>query len=151
MVTINHALAMDIADIAPLFDSYRQFYNQRADLDLATTYLRKRLERGECTVFIARDNTGKAVGFTQLYPSYCSVAAKRIWVLYDLFVCPSARRQGIAKKLMQAAQAMGADTQSALLRLETATTNIPGQTLYESLGWERDTEFFTYTFTPDTT
>ena len=130
--------------IAPLFDAYRQFYQQPANLDLAHAYIHDRLSKNECTIFLALNVDSHALGFTLLYPSFCSVAAKNIWVLYDLFVAPQFRRTGIARALMNRAEKLGADTQSAWLKLETAHTNIPGQKLYESLGWERDGEFYTY-------
>jgi len=34
--------------------------------------------------------------------------------------------------------------QAVELMLETATDNLNAQRLYESLGWKRDTEFYTY-------
>ena len=30
------------------------------------------------------------------------------------------------------------------LRLSTEVTNLPGQALYESEGWKRDTDFYVY-------
>lgn len=148
-ITVGQAGLDDIGDIAPLFDAYRQFYEQKPDLDTATTFLTDRLTSDEATVYVARDENQHAVGFTQLYPSYCSVAAKPIWILYDLFVAPHARRRGVAMKLLETAQKLGADTGAAFLRLETDKANIPGQTLYERMGWEKETVFLTYTFTPD--
>jgi hypothetical protein len=71
--------------IAPLFDAYRQFYGQRADLEGGRQFLFERLQRGESVVFavIEAENT---LGFTQLYPSFSSVSMKPIWILNDLFV-----------------------------------------------------------------
>ena len=39
----------------------------------------------------AEDDKGTLIGFTQLYPTFCSVRAAHTFVLYDLFVTPAAR------------------------------------------------------------
>ena len=83
-------------------------------------------------------------GFCQLYPTWCSVAAARIFVLYDLFVDDGVRRAGVGRQLMLAAQAFGRAAGAARLDLSTARTNARAQALYESLGWRRDDVFLTY-------
>lgn len=149
MVRILKADLSHLDQIAPLFDAYRQFYKEPADLDKARAFIQERLERGESTIFLALDDEGKALGFTQLYPTFCSVEARNAFVLYDLFVAPDARRQGVAEKLLTAAQEFGKKAGAVWLRLETAKTNIPGQTLYEKMKWERDNDFYTYFLTLD--
>ncbi|MBO6504343.1 MAG: GNAT family N-acetyltransferase [Kordiimonadaceae bacterium] len=143
-LTIAQASAEDVDDLAPLFDAYRQFYEQASNVRLAHTYLSERLANDESVLFIARGADGTAVGFTQLYPSFCSVEAQKAWVLYDLYVSSNARRQGVAEQLMNAAQRFANQSGACWLRLETAHSNIPGQTLYEKLGWEKDEDFYTY-------
>ena len=130
--------------IAPLFDAYRQFYKQDPDLAKARAFIEARLADDESVIFLALDDAGKGLGFTQLYPSYCSVEAQNVWILYDLFVAPDARRKGVAQALMAEAKALGIESGAAWLKLDTAISNIPGQTLYESLGWERENEFYAY-------
>lgn len=80
----------------------------------------------------------------QLYPSFCSVAAAPILVLYDLYVAPAARRQGLARGLLQAAREHGAASGAARLELATARTNLTAQALYASMGWQRDDLFLHY-------
>lgn len=143
MVQIKRADISDLDRIAPLFDAYRQFYEQPADLKKARQYVKDRLEREQAVVFLAMDGSD-AVGFTQLYPTFCSVAAGPVWVLYDLFVAEHARRRGVAIALMNAAQSFGRDSGAHWLKLETAVTNKAGQALYEKLDWRRENEFYTY-------
>jgi len=84
----------DVGLIAPLFDSYRQFYDEPADAERAAAFIRERLEAAESAIFLAEaggEGTTEALGFVQLYPSFSSVGACRIWVLNDLFVAPAAR------------------------------------------------------------
>ena len=140
----RHAVPGDLDAIALLFDAYRQFYKQPPDLALARSYLHERMQRGESVIFVAEDDTGRMVGFTQLYPTFCSVRAAPTFVLYDLFVAPEARGSGAGRALMQAAEAYAAGTGAARLELSTAKTNTVAQSLYESQGWTRDEAFYVY-------
>lgn len=141
------AEARDLDAISILFDAYRQFYEKPADVALARRYIIERFQRKESVLLIAEDETGEIVGFTQLYPAFCSVLADRTFVLYDLFVAPAARGTGAGRALMEAAEAHGRKTGVARLELSTAHTNLIGQSLYESCGWVRDNAFYVYTKT----
>jgi ribosomal protein S18 acetylase RimI-like enzyme len=134
---IERAGLDDLPQLAPLFDAYRQFYEQPSDLPLAERYLRERLDRGESLVWIAWQGA-QAIGFCQCYPTFCSVAAAPIFALYDLCVQPAARGLGAARGLMQAAEDEARMRGCVRLDLSTARTNLPAQALYESLGWQRD-------------
>lgn len=140
---VRRATPADAGEVARLFDLYRQFYEQPADAALARRFTGERLDRGESVVFLA-EQAGRAVGFTQLYPTFCSVSAAPIFVLYDLFVSKEARRGGVARILMQAAAAYAAETGAVRLELATAKTNHAAQALYRSLGWVRDDVFDHY-------
>ncbi len=141
---IHTAIPEDAALIAPLFDAYRQFYEQPADADAALAFITARLERGESVILLARRPDGSALGFCQLYPSFCSVLAAPIYLLYDLFVAPDARRLGVGRALLLAAEAHARATGHARMDLTTARNNLRAQALYESLGWVRDEVFLTY-------
>ncbi len=141
---IERATIDDVTEIAKLFDAYRVFYEQRSDLDLATEFLTDRINKSESVIFYAKISEGKYVGFTQLYPSYCSVAAKRIWILYDLFVASDVRANGIGTKLLNRARDFAEQTYANEIVLETARSNVKAQKLYESLGYEKITEYFGY-------
>ena len=140
---IRQATLADIDALAPLFDAYRRFYEQPGDIALASAFLHERLERGESTLLVAEAD-GQLLGFCQLYPTWCSVAAARIFVLYDLFVDPDVRRGGVGRALMQAAQAFRRAAGAVRLDLTTARGNTRAQALYESEGWQRDDVFLTY-------
>lgn len=139
----------DLYATARLFDLYRQFYEQRPDLMQAEQFIRARMETGESVVLIADDGQGSLAGFCQLYPSFCSVEAGPIYVLYDLFVEPNARQRGIAKRLLAAAHERARADGKVRMDLTTAKTNLKAQALYESMGWRRDEVFFTYTLDVD--
>ena len=147
--SVTTASRGDLDALAPLFDAYRQFYDQPADLKRAREYLDARLSASEAMIFICKDAAGDAAGFTLLYPTFCSVAAAPVFVLYDLFVAPGNRRMGVATALLTCAQSFALDKGAAWLKLETAIDNHPAQALYESMGWVRDDEFYTYHFSAD--
>jgi ribosomal protein S18 acetylase RimI-like enzyme len=143
-IYIRRAALDDVERVAPLFDAYRQFYEMPADLTLAREYLKARLQAAESVIFIAQETAGNIVGFCQLYPTFCSVLARRQFVLYDLFVVAEARRSGSAKALMEAAERYALEQGAIRMELQTARTNFGAQALYESRGWVRDEVFFVY-------
>ncbi|HTO72618.1 MAG TPA: N-acetyltransferase [Gemmatimonadales bacterium] len=144
-VTIRRAELADLPQLVPLFDAYRQFYRYPPDTALAERFLRERISRGESVIFLAVDSaSGAGLGFTQLYPTFCSTAAIRLLVLYDLYVAPEGRRHGIGRELMERAHLFGREEGFGRVMLQTAHTNTVAQALYESLGYRHDTEFRVY-------
>lgn len=141
---VREAVFDDLEQIAGLFNAYRQFYAQENDIALARQFISSRLTNHDSTIFVAVNDDQKIVGFCQLYPTFCSVIAAPICVLYDLFVDPSIRKTGAGKLLMLAAQAHAENNGFARLDLTTAKNNVVAQALYESLGWERDEIFYAY-------
>ncbi len=140
---LRRADLRDLAELVPLFDAYRQFYDQPSDPPRAERFLRERFERDESVIFLAIEN-GRAVGFVQLYASFWSVAACRSWILNDLFVSPASREHGVGRALLEHARAHADATGAGGMSLATQHSNRKAQRLYESLGWLQDTEFFHY-------
>jgi GNAT superfamily N-acetyltransferase len=143
-LTIRQATIPDLDLLAPLFDAYRRFYRKPGDLELAGRFLRERLERGESIIFLALRPDGEAMGFTQLYPSFSSASAARIFILNDLFVASEFRRKGVGAALLAAARKFGERAGAIRLALSTEVTNQSAQSLYESCGWTRQTDFHVY-------
>jgi ribosomal protein S18 acetylase RimI-like enzyme len=138
------ATLADLDTIAPIFDAYRQFYEQPSDIAKAKEFISARLHNNESTIILASTEIENIVGFCQLYPTFCSVEAKPIYSLYDLFVKPEARRFGIGKILLKSAENIAHANGKARMDLTTAKTNKPAQAAYESLGWIRDEVFYAY-------
>ena len=133
-----------IAEVARLFDLYRQFYECPADLELATRFIAERVERQESDIFVAVEGD-KAGGFVQLYSSFCSVGAVKIYILYDLYVNVDCRKIGVGESLMNRATEWAKENGAARLDLSTAHSNLAGQHLYEKLGYKKvDEDFFSY-------
>ena len=106
-IAVRQATIFDLDLIAPLFDAYRQFYRKQSDLGLARRFLLERFQHNQSIVFLALLPDGSAVGFTQLFPSFSSASAARIFILNDLYVQPEARRKRVGALLLAAAASFG--------------------------------------------
>ena len=151
MVRIREAVSGDLPALGKLFDQYRQFYQLPTDVAKATAYLEARLGARESVVLVAADAADDAeqlLGFTQLYPTWCSLLAGPVYVLYDLYVALQARRRGVGRALLKAAAERGRRDGKLRMTLSTAKTNADAQSVYESLGWQRDNEFYVYNLSP---
>ncbi|ALQ47509.1 N-acetyltransferase [Raoultella ornithinolytica] len=142
-MNIYQAQPKDVDKILPLFLAYREFYDVGTQREQARDFILQRLQLNESTIFFAQI-ADKVVGFTQLYPLFCSLEMKRIWLLYDLFVDPSSRKQGVAEALIARAGQLAKESDSAFIMLSTATDNTRAQALYEKNGFVRDTDFYVY-------
>lgn len=141
---IKKASLTDLELVSELFDAYRQFYEQPSDLEAAQSFIENRLANNDSVIFLALSKTGEPLGFAQLYPSFSSVAMKRMWYLNDLFVAPSARRQGVARALLKQVAAFAQETDALTVKLATAVTNKQASALYVSEGYEKVTAFDHY-------
>jgi ribosomal protein S18 acetylase RimI-like enzyme len=142
-----HALRADATHldaVAALFDAYRSFYQQPSNLEQSRAFIAERMAGDESAIFLAQDENGEALGFVQLYPTFSSIDAHRTWLLSDLFTAPAARGRGVGRLLMNTARDFALATGAKGLVLETATDNFTAQGLYESLGYVRDSGYYTY-------
>ncbi|KQM77558.1 acetyltransferase [Sphingomonas sp. Leaf22] len=140
MGTIRRATLQDIDRIVPLFDAYRQFYEQDSDPDGARAFLIERIERAQSVLLLADDDAG----FAQLYPSFSSVRLRPTMILNDLFVRPELRSHGVGAALLHAACDVARDSGAARMSLATAVDNSAAHALYVRAGWTRDAQFHTY-------
>jgi len=142
-IDVHRAVTSDLDDLAILFDQYREFQGKPSDPGGARRFLQARFDDGDSVVFIARVG-GAAAGFAQLYPSYSSVSLTRVFILNDLYVDASARRRGVASKLLAAVEGYAWPLGTSRLTLNVARDNRVAQALYEAEGWARDAQFFMY-------
>ena len=133
-----------IKQIGELFDLYRQFYKYDSDIFKSTNYIKERIINKESKIFIAIDNDNKAIGFVQLYETFGSLDLGKIIVLYDLYVKEEFRKNNVGRELMLASHYYAKKMKVKRVQLSTAIDNFIGQSLYESLGYVRDNDFYTY-------
>jgi len=141
MIIVRKASKEDLDALSILFDLYRVYYHQPSDIAAAKKFLSQRMEKEESVVFIA-EHENDLVGFTQLYPIFSSVSLQRTWLLNDLYVHASARQQGVAAQLLEAARQHGIATGSKWLMLQTGNDNYAAQSVYEKNGWKRIPDYF---------
>lgn len=139
-ITVRQAVLADLETLASLFDQYRRFQGQPADLPAASAFLRERFEHGQSALFIAFDGEAP-VGFAQLYPSFSSVSLSRAFILNDLFVAEAGRRKGVASALLAALEAYAWSFGAVRVTLNVARDNASAQALYRERGWAQDQQF----------
>ena len=144
-IEIRQASRNHLGQLVPLFDAYRQFYQQDSDETTAQRFLTERLEQRDSVIFLACRGQ-EPVGFTQLYPSFSSVAMRRLWVLNDLFVKPDFRRQRIGERLIEQAIHFARSTGACRLVLATGVENLAAQRLYAKLGWVEEDAFLQFKY-----
>ena len=142
-IIVRQAVLTDLEQLAALFDQYRQFQGQATDLAAARDFLWARFDHGESIVFLAHDGA-QPVGFAQLYPSFSSVALKRVFILNDLFVAAAGRRKGVATHLLAAVEAYAWSLGAVRVTLNVAQANVTAQALYAARGWQQDEQFLMY-------
>ena len=134
MHTIRRASIEDLDIIVSLFDAYRVFYKKESDLNGAKNFIGSRLNNNESTIFLAFNESNKAVGFIQLYPLFSSTRMARLWLLNDLYVDKANRRKGIAKELLERAKEFSRETNARGFFLETGVDNMGANALYPAVG-----------------
>jgi len=141
-ITLANETHLD--ELARLFNLYRIFYQQEDNYKSAYAFIKQRIINQESIVFLSCKSTNNYNGFVQLYPSFCSVSGIPILILYDLYVDKDQRGLSIGRRLMDRAKVYAKDNGFKRLELSTAKDNLIGQSLYESLGYEQDSEFYHY-------
>ncbi|MFD2823918.1 GNAT family N-acetyltransferase [Lacinutrix iliipiscaria] len=121
-----------------LFDGYRVFYKQESDYEAAKIFLQSRLKNRDSVIYIAYIND-VAVGFTQLYGLFSSVAMQPIYLLNDLYIDSKHRNKGIGAALIEKAKALCIEKNYNGLIIQTAFDN-PAQHLYQRLGFQPDSD-----------
>ena len=138
---VNH-----IKQVGELFDLYRQFYKYVSNINESTDYISERMKNNESIIFFATNKQKEAMGFVQLYETFGSLDLGIIIILYDLYVKKDHRKNKIGRQLMLKSHEHAKKINAKRIQLSTATDNFIGQSLYESLGYVKDADFYTYDF-----
>ena len=143
---IIEAKSKHIEQVGELFDLYRQFYKYESNLIESTNYIKDRIKNNESIIFIAINDANEAIGFVQLYETFGSLDLGKIIILYDLYVKEDHRKNNIGRQLMIRSHEYAKKIKAKRIQLSTAIDNFIGQSLYESLGYVKDIDFYTYDF-----
>lgn len=132
--------------VCPLYSKYREFYGQEIKPEDERSFLEQRLKTEQAVIFLAIDATRPhtGAGFVLMYPVFDSVEMIATWLLHDLYVAEQSRQQGVGRQLMHTAHDFCRSTGAGRVDLATAISNTVAQPLYESMGYQRDSAFYTY-------
>ena len=120
-------------------EEYRLFCGSSTSPDETREFFSNLINSEESVIFIAiNDSSGEIMGFVNLYPSYSTLALKRLWILNDLGVSIKFRSQGIAKALIEKVISFARSTGAVRIELKTDVLNNKAQNLYRDLGFESD-------------
>lgn len=142
-IVITRATTEHYKDVGVLFDLYRQFYKYKTNLKASTKYIKDRINQNESFIFICFYKKEPA-GFVQLYETFDSLNINKKLILYDLYVDKKYRKNGIGRKLMDKAKKLAKFKKIQNIELSTAKNNKKAQSLYESLDYKRDKEYYNY-------
>ncbi len=142
-IVITRATKEHYKDVGALFDLYRQFYKYRTNLKASTKFIKDRINQNESFIFICFYKKEPA-GFVQLYETFDSLNINKKLILYDLYVDKKYRKNGIGRKLMDQAKKLAKYKKIQNIELSTAKNNKKAQSLYESLDYKRDKEYYNY-------
>ena len=137
---VKRANKEDLHQLAVLFDEYRQFYGASSNIEQSHKFLKHRFDNKESVIFIhLKDDV--FTGFVLLYLAFSSVACETYYILDDVYVTQSFRKQGSAKQLIDTAILFARHENAQRISLETQKNNYQSHRLYEQMGFIRDDEF----------
>jgi len=142
-IKIIKAKKENIKDVSVLFNLYRQFYKYKSSPKKSLKYINDRISKKESTIFVCYYDK-EATGFVQLYETFDSLNLNKKLVLYDLYVKKNFRKKGIGRVLMDKARVYAIKNNFKIIELSTAITNKKAQSLYETLEYKRDKEYYNY-------
>ena len=137
---LSTVVEQDLDELLGLMRAYCDFYGvapSDADLLAMSRALISDPEL-EGLQILARDGTGRAVGFATVFWSWSTLGAGRIGVMNDLFVDPAARGSGAAEALIRECAARCRARGARSLGWQTAKDNLRAQAVYERVGAVRE-------------
>jgi GNAT superfamily N-acetyltransferase len=142
---------VDLPELLPLLRAYCDFYqvspSDRALVELSRALLAD--PRREGLQLLARDESGRAVGFATLYWTWQTLSAARVGVMNDLYVAAEARGTGVAGALIDACLERCREHGATELIWQTAKDNARAQALYDRIGATRDDRWLDYSLPVD--
>ena len=139
MARIDVVGESDLPELLTLMRGYCDFYEVApTDEDLlvmSRTLIADPVREG--MQLIARDESGRAIGFATIFWTWSTTRAARIGVMNDIFVAPGARGTGVADELIAACLERCRSHGAARLTWRTALDNHRAQAVYDRIGAQR--------------
>jgi GNAT superfamily N-acetyltransferase len=151
-VGIDVVTEADLEELLPLMRAYCDFY-EVAPPDEALLAMSSALidnPEFEGVQLLARDDSGRAVGFATIFWSWATTRAARIGVMNDLYVDPAGRGGGYAEALIRTCVEKARERGAVSLEWQTAKDNFRAQAVYDRVGGRRDDRWLDYSIRTET-
>jgi GNAT superfamily N-acetyltransferase len=140
------ATEADLPELLPLMRAYCDFYevdpSDEALVAMARELIADPLKEG--VQLIAREESGRAVGFSTVFWTWSTLSASRIAVMNDLYLTEDARGGGVAEELIEASAERAREHGATSLDWTTAHDNLRAQKVYDRVGAKRDERWLDY-------
>jgi GNAT superfamily N-acetyltransferase len=146
MAAISTVGESDLPELLPLMRGYCDFYEVDPSDDALLAMSRALIADPEREGFqlVARDDSGRAIGFATVFWMWATSSASRIGVMNDLFVGSDARGSGAADELIAACARLVREHGGKSLEWQTAKDNHRAQKVYDRVGGDRDDRWLSY-------
>jgi GNAT superfamily N-acetyltransferase len=139
MARIEVVQDTDLPELLTLMRGYCDFYEVAPSdedlLKLSRALIADPAREG--MQLLARDESGRAIGFATIFWTWSTTRAARIGVMNDLFVAPGDRGTGAADALIAACLERCRAHGAAKLSWRTALDNHRAQAVYDRVGGQR--------------
>ena len=132
--SVREARATDRALWEELWAGYLTFYESTLAPDVTQTTWRRLLDANEpMHALVAEDETGALIGFTHVVFHRGTWSVGDFCYLEDLFVAPTARKQGVARALIEAVYALADQRGAGRVYWLTHESNTTARKLYDKV------------------
>lgn len=144
-IEVRRIDSASLGDVEPLFEGYQQFYGvEEVNRDRNRTFLERFVGTDdEGWLFGAYGDDG-ILGFTCLHRHKSSLRAADTVLMYDLFVAPESRGEGVGRALIEKALEVARESGAVCLEWSTAPDNATAQRLYDSMPGSEKSTWITY-------
>lgn len=140
-MSIVQRVTLDLLEeILPLIATYQEFYGARTSSEKNRSHFAMLARNEDFGIqFLAREETGRVIGFATLYFPMSSLSAGRSCLLNDLFTESEFRGQGVARSLIKNCRKYAATRGFAAIDWITQDSNESAQRLYNRMDVTRST------------
>ncbi|MGX6603777.1 GNAT family N-acetyltransferase [Micromonosporaceae bacterium Da 78-11] len=122
------------SEAAGLFDEYRQHYGANPAPEAVEAWMRDQVISDRARIYVAA-GAAEAYGICSVAVVPAALTLRTVWLVRDLYVAPAARRQGVARKLLDKVAEEARTSDAHRLSLQTEAANGRAIELYATRGF----------------
>lgn len=126
--------AAHLREAAQLFDQYRLHYGESALPGQTVAWLTDQTAQRRLMLFTATLDD-ELVGVTTTVVIPASLRLSHFWQIRDLYVAPEARRNGVARAMLDAVRRAATEAGAVRVSVQTEKNNGPALRLYRASGF----------------